>query len=339
MSFEELTDEQTKLLEEHGRKLIENTARAYPQAVNLKNPLRNELIESVSKRWKADPLPSTVTFIADFMLEMMWLMSVKLRPDQPFQSDNDLRQESQGYVDAIGLYISMSAWFARQRQFSFVIFPLERHPTFDDLAAETKSQTLRFVEAHQTWAERTFGEKDFYNPEDFMKRLVGLVASEKQSSAYQSGVRVAADTLVAYVALITDLRRLQDLFAGQGARQPLSSSSVLTNGGGTDATWEYQEFQIPLDGREYEASGFPIDGGIPWHDAIEPINRAVLTFVKKVGAQGWEPLEAIDADRLFRARRIEGKSREKSTLLGFGSPNYVWRPREVRMNFRRAVRH
>jgi Ankyrin repeat len=102
-------------------------------------------------------------------------------------------------------------------------------------------------------------------------------------------------------------------------------------------SFEYQEFRIPLDGREYESAGIRFDGGLTWSDAAEPINRAVLAFVRRMGEQGWEPMEPIDADRLFRANRIVGEAREKSTLLGFGSPNYVWRPREVRINCRRRV--
>jgi hypothetical protein len=101
--------------------------------------------------------------------------------------------------------------------------------------------------------------------------------------------------------------------------------------------WETEEFRIPLDGREYESAGIRFDGGLTWSDAVEPINQAVLAFVRKAGEQGWEPMEPTDAERLFRAQRIEGAVREKSTLMGLGSPNYVWRPSEVRIKFRRQV--
>ncbi|MDO8530637.1 MAG: hypothetical protein Q7T26_00485 [Dehalococcoidia bacterium] len=99
--------------------------------------------------------------------------------------------------------------------------------------------------------------------------------------------------------------------------------------------WKYQEFSAKLDGREYEATGVPIDGSIPWPDAMSSIGHAVQKLVNRVGSDGWQPVEPIEVDRLWRSKRISGTSRDGSLLAW--NPKIYWRPHEVRINFRRWV--
>ena len=52
------------------------------------------------------------------------------------------------------------------------------------------------------------------------------------------------------------------------AQQPVPDAPTPTPARGG---WEYREFSVELDGREYEATGYPFNGSIPWDNAT--VNR------------------------------------------------------------------
>ena len=72
--------------------------------------------------------------------------------------------------------------------------------------------------------------------------------------------------------------------------------------------WEYQTFSIPLGGATVrDTYGFRRDGGIP--DSLQGemtrlIEAAVERFLRHIAPQGWEPVEAITADALWRAGHV-----------------------------------
>ncbi len=119
--------------------------------------------------------------------------------------------------------------------------------------------------------------------------------------------------------------------------------AVATDGDGPEPSashWEYQEFTVPLSSLgEFQQSGWPVNGGIPYDGAIGPINKVVLAFVNSITTQGWEPTEPIDADRLYRAGRITEQTRKTQTMLQkLNSVSvYLVSPQSVRINCRRRV--
>jgi|SRR5579884_141093 len=99
--------------------------------------------------------------------------------------------------------------------------------------------------------------------------------------------------------------------------------------------WEYQEFSERTD---------KYDGGTEYKDvasAIEDprirttIDRAVRALLVRTGQDGWEPIEPIDAYRLWNADRVihTCKWSMRSTLFGGSHANC--RLQEVRLNCRR----
>jgi len=117
--------------------------------------------------------------------------------------------------------------------------------------------------------------------------------------------------------------------------------AVATDGDGSEPSashWEYQEFTVPLSSLgEFQMSGWPVNGGIPYSGAIGLINKAVQAFVNSIATQGWEPTEPIDADRLYRANRITGQTRQ--TMLHKLNSDSVYQvsPQSARINCRRRV--
>jgi hypothetical protein len=115
--------------------------------------------------------------------------------------------------------------------------------------------------------------------------------------------------------------------------KPQHSASGASTPLSIQGRWQYQEFSVQLDGREYQGTGWPIDGSIAFKDAISPITHAVIELVNRLGPAGWEPIEPIEVDRLWRNQRIIGNSRSTNRW----SYKIYWKPTEVRINFRRWV--
>jgi hypothetical protein len=117
--------------------------------------------------------------------------------------------------------------------------------------------------------------------------------------------------------------------------------SIAADGDAADVRpghWEYREFTVPLSSLgEFRMSGWPVDGSIPYSGAIGPINSAVQAFINRISTEGWEPTEPIDADRLYRARRLEGRARQTILHRLNGDSDSLFSPQSARINCRRWV--
>jgi hypothetical protein len=98
--------------------------------------------------------------------------------------------------------------------------------------------------------------------------------------------------------------------------------------------WEYQVFTKPVSAREYEITSVPFDSGVPTTDGgniAQEIERAVSLLLDRVSLEGWEPVEAVDSNSLWKAQHVT--RRYKNKLLSMG----VVIPTEVQIRCRRKV--
>jgi len=103
--------------------------------------------------------------------------------------------------------------------------------------------------------------------------------------------------------------------------------------------WQYKEFcedLIPYtSGRKFKSNS--TYDSLPYNttEMNVPINKAVQVLLERVSLEGWEPVEPIDAQRLWNARRVKFF---KGRADIFPDPNrYSWELMEVCINFRRLV--
>jgi hypothetical protein len=96
--------------------------------------------------------------------------------------------------------------------------------------------------------------------------------------------------------------------------------------------WEYKEFIASLaNSPKYKTDGVTIPPSIP-DPRYEPIiSSAVRQLLEQATTASWEPIEPIDAGRLWQSGRVDRRVREVGVLF----PKYEWTLLSVKINFRR----
>lgn len=105
--------------------------------------------------------------------------------------------------------------------------------------------------------------------------------------------------------------------------------------------WEYEEFTerlAPYAGATtYSAHVMHWHGaiqGVPNSNMREPIKKAVRALLTKASQEGWEPIEPLDPDRLWDAKRISVIS-ANGFLDNWSGESRTVRLNAVNINFRR----
>ncbi len=122
-------------------------------------------------------------------------------PTSSGRTSTGVEEETQGYVDAIGLYCGVSAWAqerAVKRRFGDIPGEpsapsqwLVNWPAFGELTDEAQSLAAGFARNNETWAKATFQDSDLLDGKVFMARLVSRVEDSPTTAAYRRGVRTA----------------------------------------------------------------------------------------------------------------------------------------------------
>jgi hypothetical protein len=201
-----------------------------PEALTMGISYGPRMVQSAIEHLGSDPTFTPATHVCDDMLSQGTLFdyrfSIQMRRFEPGadleQANLDgVEEETQGYVDAIGLYCGVSAWAqerAVKRRFGDIPGEpsepsqwLVNWPAFGELTDEAQSMAAGFVRNNETWAKATFQDSDLLDGKVFMTQLVSRVEDSPTTAAYRRGVRTARDTLVAYAnVLISVLGQLSE---------------------------------------------------------------------------------------------------------------------------------
>ncbi len=118
-------------------------------------------------------------------------------------TDDDYREEIQGYVDTICLYIATCIATVNALPAVFMEEPLDQVVPFTELPDEVQNMCVIFVSHNADWALREYQDRDAVYDTDFMNKIVQVATSDVSSSRfYQRGARTARDTLALYVTAI-----------------------------------------------------------------------------------------------------------------------------------------
>lgn len=113
----------------------------------------------------------------------------------------------------------------------------------------------------------------------------------------------------------------------KGATQPASQA---------EPRWEYQVLTTPLSGYKYYITSVPFDAGVPstkGRNLAQEIEQAVSLLLDRVSLDGWEPVEAVDPNSLWKVQHV---TREYKSTIFESNANVI--PTEVQIRCRRKVR-
>lgn len=117
----------------------------------------------------------------------------------------------------------------------------------------------------------------------------------------------------------------------------------MTTGSAAAGRWEYDEFSeslTPYAGTTrysaHVAAWHGLYGGVPDPNMRDPIQRGVKALLDRVSADGWEPVEPVEPNRLWDANRINYVY-ANDFIDSFSGTSRSARLQDVNLNFRRWV--